>query len=139
MAKLTLGAAPKNFKRIIKVPTILDDGTEGIAELEMSFIYRNRQQYAKLMDEVLAKVKKEVAKEKENEKEGKQDDKTLVDTVKESNAESVDFILKIADGWELEDEFNKANILTLLERHPESGAAIGIEYRKALMEVREKN
>ena len=51
----------------------------------------------------------------------------------------VDYLLKIVKGWSLDDEFNEANLGTLLQNYPASGSAIIKTYSRELFGVREKN
>lgn len=125
MAKIVLGSQPKNFKRIVKIQ-LLNGET---ADLEISYKYRTRTQYAELLDKLIGKETPQQ----------NQPNKTLAQVFKESDQASVAYILDIADGWDLADEFNKKNVAALIDEHAGAGAVIGEEYRIALLEGRTKN
>lgn len=66
--------------------------------------------------------------------------KELTDIEKELEGKPViDFLLKIASGWSLEEEFNEENLDILLQNYPASGAAIIKTYSSEFFGVREKN
>lgn len=50
-----------------------------------------------------------------------------------------DTIFEITAGWELEDEFNKENVNTLLENYAGSAVAIYQTYIEELVQARVKN
>lgn len=158
MAKLQLGKTPVNFKCIVKIPLLNGD----VADLEMSFKYVTRMDFAKAMDAILEKAiaedeqyDAEIAAAKklfdaaeasahENDSayviKGYQSPiKKMANNLKESNAESVKYILDIADGWDLADEFNKKNVAALIEEHALAAESIGKAYRGAVLEGKAKN
>ncbi len=47
--------------------------------------------------------------------------------------------MAIVDGWALPDEFNRDNVIVLLQNYPRAFDNIGLAYTKELMGVREKN
>lgn len=125
MAKIKLGNAPKNFKRKITIELL--DGTKG--DVEFSFVYRTRSEYAELMDKTLAEESGvEVPK-----------NETAAQAFERIGAGTVDFILAIADGWDLDDEFNAENIKTLIDTFPAITPAASEVYRHAVLEGRTKN
>lgn len=125
MAKIKLGNAPRNFKRKITIDLL--DGTKG--DVEFSFIYRTRSEYAVLMDKTLAaEAGAEVPK-----------NETAAQAFERIGAGTVDFILSIADGWDLEEEFNAENVKTLIDTYPAITVAASENYRMAILEGRAKN
>ena len=156
--KLQLGKAPVNFKRIVKIPLLNGD----VADLEISFKYVTKMDFAKAVDVILEKA---IAEDKQYEaesaaakklfdaaetsahendsayviKEYEAPIKKMADNLKEANAESVKYILDIADGWDLADEFNKKNVAALIDEHAGAAEAIGKSYRTAVLEGRSKN
>ena len=126
MAKLILGNPPKNFKRTVKI-TLLNGET---ADVEITYKYRTRTQYAELLDKIIGKDKDAIETETT---------KTLAQVFKDSDQASVAYILDIAEGWDLTDDFNKKNIAALIDEHAGAGALIGEEYRIALLEGKTKN
>jgi hypothetical protein len=158
MAKLQLGKAPVSFKRIVKI-SLLNGET---ADVEMSFKYVTKMDYAKSIDVILEKAiteqnkyetetaaakkifdEAELAKhENDNSyviKEYQAPMKKMADSLKEANVESVNYILDIADGWDLPDEFNKKNVAAMIDEHAGAAEAIGNSYRIAVLEGRLKN
>lgn len=125
MAKIKLGNAPKNFKR--KVTIDLLDGSKG--DVEFNFIYRTRSEYAALMDETLAAESGTETPKNE----------TAAQAFERIGAGTVDFILAIADGWDLDDEFNEENIKELIDTFPAITPALSESYRLAILEGRAKN
>ena len=125
MARLKLGNAPKNFKRKITIDLL--DGTKG--DIEFSLIYRTRSEYAKLMDETLkAESDAQVPK-----------NETAEQAFERIGDGTVGFILSIADGWDLEDDFNAENIKELIDTYPAITVALSENYRLAILEGRTKN
>lgn len=60
--------------------------------------------------------------------------------VEESQAsDGVDYVLKVALGWEFTDDFNKKNIATLLQSYHGAENAIATTYTKSLIGARVKN
>lgn len=155
MSKIKLGAAPKNFKKIVEIP--LNDGT--VAEITMSFIYRTRTQFGALLDEIINESKKATTEipikskvvvvekmdgSKKNvplETTNLDEDiaKTLTSIYAEGNAAQVAALLKIADGWDLDDEFNESSLLQLVDEYPNANIAISDAYRVAITEGPIKN
>lgn len=143
MAKVKLGSNPKNFTK--KVEIVLLDGSAG--EIEINYRYRTRSQFAALLDEGIAAnmaSTKEVQKQADARAESSSDAAvSKVPTVAEIYAAAdgglADFVMKIADGWDLDDEFNKASLLRLEDENPGALQAISDIYRSAVAEARAKN
>jgi hypothetical protein len=127
MAKLQLGNSPVNFKQ--EVSFLRLDGEE--VTIEISYKYRTRSQYAELLDEILAPVEQKKSKKDEVLK--------VAEMLKQQDVSTVEFMLKIADGWDLEDEFNKENLTALLNEFPSAAKAINETYRITILEGRVKN
>lgn len=53
--------------------------------------------------------------------------------------EGVEYVLKVAVGWEFTDEFNKKNVATLLQNYHGAEHAIAVAYIKELVGARTKN
>ncbi len=124
MAKFSLASAPKTFKRKVTI-TLLDDST---ADIELTFKYKTRTEYAKLLDEVMKQDKVD-------------DNKTesAVDIFKRLGAGTVEFLMKIVEGWDLDDEFNKSNVSELIDKFPAAANEITEAYRIAILEGKSKN
>lgn len=48
----------------------------------------------------------------------------------------VDYVLAVAEGWDLEDAFTRENVELLLENYHRAGAAIAIAYTKELLSAK---
>lgn len=124
MAKFSLASAPKTFKRKVTI-TLLDDST---ADIELTFKYKTRTEYAKLLDEVMKQDKVDDSKTE-----------SAVDIFKRLGAGTVEFLMKIVEGWDLDDEFNKSNVSELIDKFPAAANEITEAYRIAILEGRTKN
>lgn len=148
MAKIVLGKRPKNFKHSVKVQML--DGTEGV--IEISYIYRTRKEFGEHVDswhkerEDLASLEmEEILKNREVEIENAK--KEGVDPPKfdllsqamlqtKSIEASADYIMTIADGWDLDAPFSKESLEQLADEIPAASAAISSAYRSACTEGR---
>lgn len=127
--KVKLGNAPKTFKKPVSI--VLLSGL--LADIEMSFIYRTRSEFAALVDEKIA------ADSAAAESESPAPAKTVADWFKEVDEGGAKFVLKIADGWDLDDPFNEKSLLQLEDENPGALAAIAAKYRQSVAETRVKN
>lgn len=123
--KIKLGTPPKDFKRKITIDLL--DGTKG--DVEFTFKYRTRSEYAALMDDTLNAEKDATAKKEESAKEA-------FERIGEG---TVSFIKEIATGWDLEEEFNDQNIKTLIDTYPAVTVAASEVYRISILEGVRKN
>ncbi|MFD0669722.1 phage tail assembly chaperone [Ramlibacter sp. MAHUQ-53] len=127
MAKIVLGKRPKNFKRSITVD--LPEGGKG--GIEVSFIYRTRTEFGAFVDELMnsAGVKQT----------GQSDEEvkfSLEDALSKTRDSNADYILKIADGWNLDEDFSRANVAQLCDELPGAALQIIEAYRVAITEGR---
>ncbi|KIF80776.1 phage tail assembly chaperone [Noviherbaspirillum autotrophicum] len=129
MAKLTLGKRPGAFKKTVHIP-LCDGGTD---EIEFVFKYRTRTEYGKLMDELAAKPSQEDGAATPKEK------WSLEKFIGKSVEEDADFILMLAEGWDLSDEFSRESLISLVDMHAGATDAIHKAYATGLREYREKN
>jgi hypothetical protein len=132
--KVKLGNAPKSFKKPVAI--VLLSGVT--ADIEMNFIYRTRSEFAALVDE---KIASDIAAENAvlGESESAAPAKTVADWFKEADQGGAKFVLKIADGWDLDDPFNEKSLLQLEDENPGALAAIAAKYRQSVAETRVKN
>lgn len=119
MAKVVLGARPKNFKRTVKFPML--DGTTG--QIEVVFKYRTRKEFGEFIDALMEKAGATPSQD------GKFSMADLMEKTAESNA---DYILAVADGWDLEADYSRANVQQLSDEVPAASAAIMDDYREAI-------
>ena len=125
MAKIALGKRPKNFKHNITVPLL--DGTTG--SMEIVFIYRTRTEFGQMIDSLMDDAGVKPAGEDEESQ--KLSLAQAMERTKETNA---DYIMKVAEGWNLESEFNRENIAQLCDEIPAAAMAIMNSYRTAITE-----
>lgn len=125
MAKIKLGQRPKSFKRMVSFP-LVDDTT---GQIEMVFKYKTRSEFGEFIDNIL----NDAGQVKSN---GEFSMKDLMEKTTDSNA---DYILKVAEGWNLDEEFTRANLQQLSDEIPAATAAIMETYRLAISEGRSGN
>lgn len=133
MAKIKLGARPKTFKH--KVAVVLLDGTKG--DIEMVYRYRTRAEFGKFIDDLFGAARLDPPR---------QDDDAMALSLAEALAKTgdtnADYILQVAEGWDLRDaddgaaEFTRDNIAQLCNELPGVALAIINAYRLACMEGR---
>lgn len=125
MAKIKLGACPKSFKRTVSFDML--DGSKGT--IEAVYKYRTRSEFGAFVDEMFDK-----AKTPESEELPKQLSMTeLMEKTKDSNA---DYLLKVLDDWNLDEELNHANLEQLADEVPAAVGALMENYRAAILEGR---
>lgn len=127
MAKITLGARPKNFKKLVKFPML--DGTEGA--IEVVYKYRTRTEFGAFIDEIMNAAKVAPTTGEDGEKTFNMAD--LMDKTAGANA---DYILGVAEGWNLDEPFNKVNAQQMADAFPAAATAVMETYRVAVTEGR---
>jgi hypothetical protein len=127
MAKIVLGSRPKNFKAIVNIPML--EGGEG--SIEMSYVYRTRTEFGKMIDTLMDDAG--VAPTGSGEEEQKFSLADALEKTKETNA---DYIMKVADGWNLDIEFSRRAVAQLCDELPAAAMAIMNTYRSAITEGR---
>ena len=131
MAKLQLGKPPKTFKLKVEIP-LLDGGT---ADVTFDFKYRTRKEFGEYVDNFIKEATKPDAKKKKSEAK----EVTLVDILASEDDSNITYILQVAEGWDLEDEFNESSVRQLITEYPSANIAIGEAYAQALTKGRTKN
>ena len=133
MAKIVLGQRPESFKKTVEIP-LLDGST---SDVTLTFMYRSRTQYAELIDKHNDAAR---ARHKNEGDTRPQDGEDKVFRLEKfvglNNDADADLILKIADGWDLEDEFDKANVKRLIDDFGGASTKIVETYRIAINEGR---
>lgn len=130
MAKIILGKRPKNFKRVVSFD--LPEGGKG--SIEVSFVYRTRKEFGQFVDELMA-VAGETPASQSDEDVKFSLEKALGKTV-DTNA---DYIMKVADDWNLDAEFSRDNVQQMCDEYPGAAAALIDAYRAAIAEGRVGN
>lgn len=126
-AKIILGKRPKHFKRIVKAPMV--EGGEG--RVEISFIYRTRTEFGAFVDELFAAA--DVQPAGQAEEEVKFSLQQALEKTRDSNA---DYILKVADGWDLDVPFTRDNVVQMCDELPGIAMEIINTYRLAVSDGR---
>lgn len=130
MAKIKLGNRPKNFKKTVKVPML--EGGEGT--IEVSYIYRTRTEFGGLIDGLMDKAG--VVPASQGDADQKFSLAAALEKTRESNA---DYIMQVADGWNLDVEFSREAVAQLCDELPGAALAIMNDYRMAITEGRMGN
>lgn len=130
MAKIALGARPKNFKTIVTIPML--EGGEGT--IEISYLYRTRTEFGKMIDSLMDDA--QIIPTGSSETEQKFSLEEALGKTKDTNA---DYIMKVADGWNLDVEFSRASVAQLCDELPAAAMAIMNTYRNAITEGRVGN
>ena len=127
MAKIKLGNRPKNFKRTVSFDML--DGTKGT--IECIFKYRTRSEFGAFVDDMFDKSKDT---EKDSDEIPKQLSMAeLMEKTKDTNA---DYLLKVLDGWNLDEELSRDTLQQLSDEVPAAVGAMMENYRSAILEGR---
>lgn len=127
MSKIVLGKTPKSFKRTVTVDML--DGTKGSIECE--FKYRTRVEFGKFLDSIFADA---------GMKPTDADEKVIIaDVMSRTRDTNADYLIQVLDGWNLDDELNKANLQQLCDEFPGVANSVMEVYRTAVAEGRAKN
>jgi len=141
--KIVLGKRPESFKKTVHATML--DGSTGCMEVE--YKYRSRTELAALIDELQSKMKDEANVEIERFKAAVEKAKqtgeaipefttTQTEIVKRQTAVSVDYLLKIVKGWNLDVDLDKESVAELVDTLPAVAEAIKDDYRAAVNEGR---
>jgi hypothetical protein len=135
-AKIKLGNNPKTFEKAVDIILLNGD----VAPLRIKYKYRTRSEFAKMVDEDIAAGRAREEASKVEAKDGAESKvTTIADLFAKVDEGSADYVLRIAEGWDLDDEFTKENLVKLEDENPGALEAISILYRNAVAEVRRKN
>lgn len=137
MKKLKLGGNPKTFTKTIDI-VLLDGST---APLKVTYTYRTRSQFAALIDQNIAAAEAdaEAAKKLEPETAAESQRVTIAENFATLDKARAQHVLKIAEGWDLDDEFTEENLLQFEDEYPGALGAIAAAYAQAVAEARAKN
>lgn len=128
MGKIKLGARPKTFTHTISVP--MPEG--GHSSVQMVYVYRTRTEFGAFVDALLktagtAPPASQAAEDVVF---------SLQQALQATRDTNADYILQIATGWNLDEDFNRANLVQLCDELPGAAMAIIEHYRAALTEGR---
>lgn len=127
MAKIILGKRPKSFKRTITIDLV--EGGKG--SIEVSYLYRTRSEFGQFIDELMEASGVKMADQSEEEVKF-----SLEEALKRTLETNADYIMKIADGWNLDVEFSRAAVAQLCDELPGAALQIINQYRTAITEGR---
>jgi hypothetical protein len=130
-SNIVLGAPPKTFNRPITVKML--DGSDG--KISILFKYRTQDEFAKLIDELIANGAATLGAVDDNDALQSHVAREIVLT----KSLQVENILKIAQGWNLDQEFGRSTVEQLCNEYPGVANAIVNEYRLAVREGRSGN
>lgn len=123
--KIKLGQRPKSFKKVITFQML--DGTTGSIEVE--YKYRTRTEYGQLVDEIAEASGQKIVQADD----GKFSMTALMKNGSVSNAE---YVMRVVDGWNLDEELNLKNVQQLADELPAAVIAMLDSYRNAITEGR---
>jgi hypothetical protein len=128
MARIKLGARPKTFESTVTVP--MPEG--GTASVRMQYRYRTRTEFGAFVDELVAAAGTAPPASQQDE-----DVRfSLLQALESTRDTNADYILKIAEGWDLDVDFNRASLVQLCDELPGAALAIIERYRLATTEGR---
>lgn len=126
--KIRLGVRPKTFLHSVTVP--MPEG--GVASVQMAFKYRTRSEFGAFVDNLVLHAGTPGPTSQDSEAVRFSLQQALQATL-DSNA---DYILQIAEGWNLDVPFDRGSVRQLCDELPGAAAAIIEAYRAALTEGR---
>jgi len=128
MAKVVLGKRPESFKRPVKFPML--DGTTGT--IEVTYKYRTRKEFGAFVDSVAeaARAAGEVIVADETKP------FSLAEYFEKNSVANADYVLGIAQAWNLDVDFDKEAIEQLGDELPAALSAVMETYRLACVEGR---
>lgn len=135
--KFNIGKAPETFKHDVIVDD--HDGTQSVIKVE--YIYRSRSAFAKFKDEndaeslSLDKLRL-AALDKANEATENDDVAANTETWQMMNQRqnqfAVDYLLKIAKGWDLKEKFVREDLIEVYDQYPNVFGRIIEDYQLAI-------
>jgi hypothetical protein len=127
-AKIKLGERPKNFKKLVKFPLL--DGTEGA--ITCVYKYRTRSEFGAFIDGVVEAAQLKPALDAN----GEAKSPSMAELMEKTAGANADYILKVIEGWDLEETLSHASVQELSDTYPAAAAAIMETYRAAITEGR---
>lgn len=133
MARIRLGKKPETITLPAKFEHL--DGRSD--QIKITYIYRNRKEFTEFIDARAEESR--LRREAEPVFADSEERIGLSEIISEQDESTVDYIMDIAKGWDLEDEFNRENVELLLQEYPAAAASIVTTYRTACLEGRAGN
>ena len=128
MAKIVLGKTPKAFPAKIVVDML--DGTKGT--VDVSFKYRTRTAFGAFLDSIFTDADV-------NPVAGEDASVAIAQAMEKTRDTNANYLIQVLDGWNLDDELNRANLQQLCDEFPGVANTIMETYRVAVTEGRAKN
>jgi hypothetical protein len=125
MTRIKLGARPKNFKRTLQVS--LPDGDVG--SVQVSYIYRTRTEFGAFVDELMAGLPQTSAPPAG-------EPLSLAKAMAGNVDQQADYIMRIIDGWDIDQPFDRDHARQLCDELPGIATQIIETYRLAVSEGR---
>lgn len=126
MAKVKLGSRPKNFKRTVTFP--MHEGE--IGSIECLYRYRTRKEFGAFIDALNEAAGLVPTAGADGEK------VTMTALLEKSGGSNAEYLMQVLDGWNLDEEFNRANVQQLIDELPGAANTIMEEYRLCITEGR---
>jgi hypothetical protein len=127
------------FPQAVKIP----NETGKKLEVTFDFIYRDREAFAKLQDEWMAKAEEAFELSKQIQAEKVNGETVTIPSMSEITARAlardVEAVQLIATGWNLDIEFTTENLTKFCKRYPSAGLAVINEYKTSLTDGRLPN
>ena len=123
MATISLGKAPKNFKKIVSVP--MHDGTNGA--VECLFKYRTATEYGDLVDRMNATPTMSLDPDNQD---------LLGQQLRVKTRRNAEFLLEVLEGWNLDVSLTLDAAVQLCDELPGAADEIFEVYRRATVEGR---
>jgi hypothetical protein len=127
MAKVVLGKRPKNFKAKVAFPML--EGEDGV--IEVSYVYRTKTEFGALIDGLLSEAgvtPTGVDEQSQN--------FSLEEAMRRTKDTNADYLMKVMDGWNLDEPFGRDTVAQLCDEVPAAAMAIMNQYRAAITEGR---
>lgn len=128
MGRIKLGARPKTFAHTVTVQ--MPEG--GTASVRMQYRYRTRTEFGRFVDD-LVRAAGTAPPASQQDEDVRFSLHAALEATRDTNA---DYILQIAEGWDLDEEFNRASLVQLCDELPGAALAIIEQYRAASTEGR---
>lgn len=127
MAKIKLGSRPETFNR--KLTVLLPEGDKG--EIEIVYRYRTRTEFGTFVDELLASAGVKAK--------GTDDESVSISlrrALEQTRDANADYIMQIATGWNLDQEFSRETVAQMCDELPGVALTVIETYRQAIVEGR---
>ena len=128
MTKIRLGVRPKTFWHTVSVA--MPEG--GLAQIQMLFKYRTRSEFGAFVDNLVAAAGT-VPPASQGGADVAFSLQRALEATRDTNA---DYILQIAEGWNLDEPFDRGSVVQLCDELPGAALATIEAYRAALTEGR---